>query len=86
MDKPTTMKNYVQLVLNRLSIIGFTLYDYPDLIAEADAVLAEAAVEGKISLDGAETIVDIHGRLEEQTLVNLLRRWLIKASHKSKPF
>ncbi|KAL5489858.1 QOR1_1 [Sanghuangporus weigelae] len=64
-DQPATIKNYVRLVLDRIAIIGFSLFDYIDRLAEAEQALTSAAVEGKLILDGTETVVDVHGDLEK---------------------
>ncbi|EJC97501.1 NAD-binding protein [Fomitiporia mediterranea MF3/22] len=62
---PVTMRNYGQILVNRLLLKGFTLNDYFDRLGEAEEALASAVVAGKLVLDGAETVVDIHGKVEE---------------------
>ena len=53
------------MILNQISIIGLTIFGYPELLAEADTKLVEAVVAGKIVLEGTETVVDVAGRVEE---------------------
>lgn len=65
MDKSVTIDNYTQVIVNRLSLVGFTLYDFLELIVESEGVLANAVSEGNLSLEGAETVVDIQGHIEE---------------------
>ncbi|EJD02362.1 NAD-binding protein, partial [Fomitiporia mediterranea MF3/22] len=64
-DHPMTVKNYVRVVTNSLTIHGYILANYLDRIPEATEALVNAATSGKLILDGAETVVDIHDRLEE---------------------
>ena len=59
------LKSYLAIILNRLSLVGFTLFDYPDLVAETESKLIEALKEGKFVLEGAETVVDVKGKVDE---------------------
>ncbi|EJD02775.1 NAD-binding protein [Fomitiporia mediterranea MF3/22] len=69
---PVVMRNYGQILVNRLSLKGFRLHDYVDRLDEAEEVLTSAAVAGKLVLNGAETIVDVHGKVEE------IPRWFFR--------
>ncbi|EJD02776.1 NAD-binding protein [Fomitiporia mediterranea MF3/22] len=62
---PVVMRNYSQILVNRLLLKGFTLMDYFDRLGEAEEALTLAVSSGKVVLDGAETVVDIHGNVEE---------------------
>ncbi|EJD02773.1 NAD-binding protein [Fomitiporia mediterranea MF3/22] len=62
---PVVVRNYGQILVNRLSLEGFTLFDYVDRIDEAEEALTSAAALGKLVLNSAETIVDVHGNVEE---------------------
>ncbi|EJD02772.1 NAD-binding protein, partial [Fomitiporia mediterranea MF3/22] len=64
-QEPTILRNYGQILINRLSLKGFVLYDYADRLNEAEEALTSAAVAGKLVLHGAETVVDVHGKVEE---------------------
>lgn len=59
------IKNYVTVILNRLSIIGFFVMDYMERFDEANNALAAAVSEGKLVVEGAETVVDATGKLED---------------------
>ena len=58
-------KNYMSLIMNRLNLNGFTMMDYLDRMDEATAALSKALEEGKLVVDGAETVVDVKGNIEE---------------------
>ncbi|EJD02817.1 NAD-binding protein [Fomitiporia mediterranea MF3/22] len=62
---PFVLRNYGQILVNRLLLEGFTLYDYFDRLGEAEEALTAAAVAGKLILNSAETVVDVHGKVEE---------------------
>jgi NADPH-dependent curcumin reductase CurA len=59
------LKNYLTLIMNRLHLIGFTMMDYLDRMDEATSALTKAIEEGKLKIDGAETIVDVKGNIED---------------------
>ncbi|EJD02364.1 NAD-binding protein [Fomitiporia mediterranea MF3/22] len=65
LDHPMTIKNYVKVVTDRVTISGYSVIDYWDRMPEAIEALTSAVVSGKLITDGAETVVDIHDRLEE---------------------
>ena len=65
LDSGAYLKSFISLILNRLSLVGFTVYDYPELVKEADHKLIEAAKAGKLLVGEAETVVDVFGRVEE---------------------
>lgn len=64
-NDPVAFKNYLQLILNRLSLVGFTLNDYLDRLEEAQEALTSAAVAGKLILEGAEMVVDVRDHFED---------------------
>ena len=64
-SEPVIMRNYAQIVINRLTLTGFTLFDFLDRSGEAEQALADAAAAGKLVVDRAETVVDIQGHIEE---------------------
>ncbi|EJD02363.1 NAD-binding protein [Fomitiporia mediterranea MF3/22] len=65
MDHPIILKNYVKAVADSVTIYGYNLEEYLDHIPEAIDALADAADSGKLIIDSAETVVDIHDHLEE---------------------
>ncbi|KAL5507201.1 QOR1_2 [Sanghuangporus vaninii] len=68
-DEPVVLKNFPQIVVNRLTLKGFTMNDYLDR-EEAEAALTEAAAAGRLVADGeAETVVDIDGQMEKVPIV-----------------
>ncbi|EJD03062.1 NAD-binding protein [Fomitiporia mediterranea MF3/22] len=64
-NEPAVMNNYAEILLNRLVLEGFTANDYLDRMGEAEQALGGALRSGKLILHGAETLVDIQGRIEE---------------------
>ena len=64
-DEPAKIKHYLKLITGRLSIVGFSFMDYMDRLDETVTALSSAAASGKLILEGAETVVDIQGHLEE---------------------
>lgn len=64
-DSGTTLKSYLHLILIRVSLIGCTVLDHPELAAESSVKLAEAVKEGKLIIREAETVVDVKGKVEE---------------------
>lgn len=59
------LKSCLPLMMNRLSLVGFTVFDHPELAAEAAHKLVQAVQEGKLLVGEAETVVDVKGRVEE---------------------
>lgn len=65
LDTGAYLKSYISLTLNHLTLISFTLYDYPELVSESEGKLIEAAKERKLLVEEAQTVVDVHGKVEE---------------------
>ena len=59
------MKNDGLILLNRLTLKGYTVLDYISRFPEAYKSLREAVVTGKLEVKGAETVVDLRGKFEE---------------------
>ncbi|KAL5523860.1 hypothetical protein ACEPAG_8033 [Sanghuangporus baumii] len=71
-DEPVALKNFPQILMNRLTLKGFTMNDYQDRdsLDEVDAALTEAAAAGKLVVNGeAETVIDIDGQMEKVPIV-----------------
>jgi len=78
-DHPYGVKTLWQLVVNRIRMQGFITYDYPDVLAQAQAELDQWVAEGKLRplanvRDGFETLPEafidlMSGRTIGKTLV-----------------
>jgi NADPH-dependent curcumin reductase CurA len=53
----TQLKNWLNVVIKRMIIQGFWIFDYMDLARDATAVLLQAVNEGKLNILETETIV-----------------------------
>ncbi|KAE9407995.1 NAD(P)-binding protein [Gymnopus androsaceus JB14] len=53
----TVLDNWVEVIMNRITVQGFVVIDYYSRRAEAIDVLSTAVKEGKLSVSGGETIV-----------------------------
>ncbi|KAK8005502.1 hypothetical protein PG990_011539 [Apiospora arundinis] len=59
-EKPMALKNWFEIINKRLTLQGFILLDFADKLPGAVGELMEAAVSGKIQLDGdSETVVEV---------------------------
>lgn len=80
-DHPYGVRNLWQLVVNRVTMRGFLTYDFPDVLAEAQATLDRLYGEGKLRplenlRDGIETLpaafIDLMtGRTVGKTMVRI---------------
>ncbi|KAL5485127.1 QOR1_2 [Sanghuangporus weigelae] len=71
-DEPVVLKNFPHILVNRLTLKGFTMNDYldRDSLDEAGAALSEAAAAGKLVANGeAETVIDVDGQMEKVPIV-----------------
>ncbi|PYH92934.1 NAD(P)-binding protein, partial [Aspergillus ellipticus CBS 707.79] len=58
-DDPVGLKNFYQVVINRIDVRGFIIYDYGDHIKEAREELIQAWKDGKLIVeDSTETVVE----------------------------
>ncbi|KAH8119339.1 NAD-binding protein [Phellopilus nigrolimitatus] len=64
-EKGMVLKNYMTLIVNRLTITGITVFGYMVQFEEGQRALADTVISGKLVVDGAETLVDVQGKLEE---------------------
>ncbi|KFA81281.1 hypothetical protein S40288_04847 [Stachybotrys chartarum IBT 40288] len=84
--EPMALRNWFEVVSQRLTITGFFLFDYMDKVPAAMETLIKAAVEGRIKVD-VEDIVDAtieevpdawlrvyHGRNKGKSITRLLHR------------
>ncbi|KAK7973858.1 hypothetical protein PG989_015706 [Apiospora arundinis] len=59
-EKPMALKNWFEIINKRLTLQGFILLDFAEKLPGAVGELMEAAVSGKIQLDGdSETVVEV---------------------------
>ncbi|KAG9254360.1 uncharacterized protein F5Z01DRAFT_102799 [Emericellopsis atlantica] len=63
-DQPMALRNWFEVVSMRIQIRGFIMLDYMDKVPAILGELMGAIGEGKLVLDGGETIVE--ARIEEQ--------------------
>ncbi|KAI9151915.1 Prostaglandin reductase 1 [Paramyrothecium foliicola] len=56
-DEPMALKNWFEVISQRLTIKGFFMFDYMDKVPKAMEVLIKAAAEGRIKVD-IEDIMD----------------------------
>lgn len=56
-DRTTGVKKWFEIITMRLLIRGFIVLDYREKFGEAREVFAKAVREGKIKVDGGETVV-----------------------------
>ncbi|PWY68477.1 NAD(P)-binding protein [Aspergillus heteromorphus CBS 117.55] len=58
-DDPVALKNFYQVIINRINVLGFIIFDYNDHIKEAREELIQAYKDGKLIVDDAtETVVE----------------------------
>ncbi|PYI11476.1 NAD(P)-binding protein [Aspergillus sclerotiicarbonarius CBS 121057] len=69
-EDPIGLKNFYQVVINRISVLGFIIFDYKDHHQEAREELIQAWRDGKLVVDDAtETVV-------ETTFEDIPRVWM----------
>ncbi len=63
-DAPMALRNWFEVVSMRITLRGFIMLDYLDKVPQILEELIAAAADGRIKLEGSETIVE--ARIEEQ--------------------
>ena len=53
------LKNYFEVISNKLTIQGFIVIDYLPRAGEAIEFLSKMLKDGKLSLEGSETVVEV---------------------------
>ncbi|KDQ55903.1 hypothetical protein JAAARDRAFT_208167 [Jaapia argillacea MUCL 33604] len=59
------LKNYTEIVINRLQLLGFIATDFYDMVGEIQGNIGKAIKEGKVVVKDAETIVDVRDKFED---------------------
>lgn len=69
--EPMQLRNWFEVINGRYTIRGFFMFDYMDKVPAALEELIAAGAEGKLVLDGVETIVEVGIEKQPETFMRL---------------